>query len=69
MECNRRFAANLKKPTQLSKEADLVTKMGGKHAHISEVVNKDSTPSEIKQLIKVVQHTPFPNAPCFSRIL
>jgi hypothetical protein len=29
--------------------------MWGKHAHVSEVVNKDSTPSEIKQLIKVAQ--------------
>ena len=34
--------------------------MWGKHAHISEVVGKDSTPSEIKQLIKVAQtHTNY----------
>jgi hypothetical protein len=55
VECNHRFAANIKKLTQLAKEANLVTKMWGKHAHISEVVDKDSTPSEIKHLIKVVQ--------------
>jgi hypothetical protein len=60
VECDRRFAADIKKLTQLAKEADLVTKMWGKHAHICEVVDKDSTPSEIKQLIKVAQtHTNY----------
>jgi hypothetical protein len=60
LECDRRFAANIKKLTQLAKESDLVTKMWGKHAHISEVVDKDSTPSEIKRLIKVAQsHTNY----------
>ena len=58
LECDCRFAANIKKLTQLAKESDLVTR--GKHAHISEVVNKDSTPSEIKRLIKVAQsHTNY----------
>jgi hypothetical protein len=55
MDCNHQFAADIKKLTQLAKEANLVTKIWGKHAHISEVVVKDSTPSEIKQLIKVAQ--------------
>jgi hypothetical protein len=60
LECDRRFAANIKKLTQLVKEFDLVTKMWGKHTHISEVVDKDSTPSEIKRLIKVAQsHTNY----------
>jgi hypothetical protein len=60
VECNCQFAADIKKLTQLAKEADLVTKMWGKHAHISEVVDKGSTPSEIKQLIKVAQaHTNY----------
>ena len=60
LECGCRFAANIKKLTQLAKESNLVTKILGKHAHISEVVNKDSTPSEIKRLIKVVQlHTNY----------
>jgi hypothetical protein len=60
VECNRPFAADIKKLTQLAKEANLVTKMWGKHTHISEVVDKDSTPSEIKQPIKVAQtHTNY----------
>ncbi len=37
-----------------------MTKIWGTHAHISEVVDKDSTPSEIKRLIKVAQsHTNY----------
>ena len=60
LECDRWFAADIKKLTQLAKETDLVTKMWGKHTHISEVVDKDSTPSEIKRLIKVAQtHTNY----------
>jgi hypothetical protein len=54
------FAAEIKKLTQLAKEADLLAKMWGKHAHMSKVVDKDSTPSKIKQLIKVAQsHTNY----------
>ncbi len=60
LECDRRFATNIKKLTQLAKGSDLVTKMWGKQAQISEVVDKDSTPSEIKRLIKVAQsHTNY----------
>jgi hypothetical protein len=60
LECDSRFAANIKKLTQLVKESNRVTKMWGKHAHISKVVDKDSTPSEIKRLIKVTQsHTNY----------
>jgi hypothetical protein len=60
LECNQRYAADIKKLTQMAKENDLVTKMWGKHAHISEVVDKESTPSEIKRLIKVAQsHTNY----------
>ncbi len=60
LECNRRFAADIKNLTQMAKKSDLVTKMWGKHAHISEVVDKDLTPSEIKRLIKVTQsHTNY----------
>ena len=55
LECDRRYAAEIKKLTQMAKENNLVEKMWGKHAHISEVVDKDSTPSEIKRLIKVAQ--------------
>jgi hypothetical protein len=60
LECNRRLAANIKKLTQLAKESNLVTQMWGKHTHISKVVDKDSTSSEIKRLIKVAQlHTNY----------
>jgi hypothetical protein len=60
LECNCQFASNIKKLTQLAKESNLVTKMWGKHTHISKVVDKDSTPSEIKRLIKVAQsHTNY----------
>ncbi len=39
---------------------NFVTKMWGKHAHVSEVVDKSSTPSKIKRLIKVSQrHTNY----------
>ena len=42
------------------KETDLVTKMWGKHTHVSEVVDKESTAREIKRLIKVAQsHTNY----------
>jgi hypothetical protein len=45
---------------QFAKVADLVPKKWGKHTHVSKVVDKDSTPSEIKHLIKVAQtHTNY----------
>jgi hypothetical protein len=60
LECDHRFTVDIKKLNQFAKESNLVTKMWGKHAHISEVVDKDSTSSEIKRLIKVVQlHTNY----------
>ena len=46
--------------TRMAKENNLVTKMWGKHAHVSKVVDTESTPSKIKikRLIKVAQsHT------------
>ena len=58
VKCNCCYAADIRRLTQSAKEADLVSKKWGKHAHVSEVVDKDSTSSEIKCLIKVVQtHT------------
>ncbi len=33
----------------------LVSEMWGKHAHVSEVVDQDSSPSEIKRLVCVSQ--------------
>jgi hypothetical protein len=60
LECDQRYAADIKKLTQMAKENNLVTKMWGKHAHVSEVVDKEFAPSEIKRLIKVAQsHTNY----------
>ncbi len=56
VECYRRFATNIKRLAQVVKEANFITKMWGKHAHVSKVVDKSSTPSKIKWLIKVSQH-------------
>jgi hypothetical protein len=52
---DQRFAVDIKRLAQIAKEANFVTKMWGKHAHVSEVVDKSSTPSKIKRLIKVSQ--------------
>ena len=60
LECDRCYAADIKKFTQMVKKNNLVTKMWGKHAHISEVADKESTPSKIKRLIKMAQsHTNY----------
>ncbi len=55
VECDRRYTTDIKHLMQFAKENKLVTKMWGKHAHVSEVVDKDSTPSEIKRLARVAQ--------------
>jgi hypothetical protein len=60
VECDCRFADEIKQLSQFTKKADLVTEMWGKHAHVSKVIDKDSTPSKIKQLLKVAQsHTNY----------
>jgi hypothetical protein len=60
VECDRCYAANIKQLAQVAKEANMVTKMWGKHTHVSKVIDKNSTPSEIKRLIKVAQrHTNY----------
>ncbi len=60
IECDRRYAADIKRLAQVAKEANMVTKMWGKHAHVSKVIDKNSTPSKIKQPIKVAQrHTNY----------
>ena len=55
VECNRHAAGELKCLFQLAKDANFVCEMWGKHAHISEVVDTNSTPSEIKRLLSVSQ--------------
>ncbi len=60
MEFDHRFATDIKRLAQVAKEANFVTKMWGKHAHVSKVVDKSLTPSKIKRLIKVSQrHTNY----------
>ncbi len=60
VECDCRYASDIKRLAQVAKEVNMVTKMWGKHAHVSEVIDKNSTPSKIKQLIKVAQcHTNY----------
>jgi hypothetical protein len=55
MECDQKHATDIKRLAQLAKENQLVTEMWGKHAHISEVVDQDSTLSEIRRLARVAQ--------------
>jgi hypothetical protein len=60
VECDRKFATDIKWLAQVAKEANFVSKMWGKHAHVTKVVDKLSTPSKIKRLIKVSQrHTNY----------
>ena len=47
VECDRRYAPDIKWLTQLAKDNNLVTNMWGKHGHVSEVVDYNSSPSEI----------------------
>jgi hypothetical protein len=55
VECDKRFSADIKRLAQMAKDYKLVAEMWGKHTHISEVVDKDSTPSEIRRLARVAQ--------------
>ncbi len=60
MECDRKFATDIKQLAQVAKETNFVSKMWGKHAHVTKVVDKLSSPSKIKCLIKVSQrHTNY----------
>ncbi len=60
VEYDKRFSESIKRSTQLAKEFNIVTKYWGKHAHLSEVANHESTPSEIKRLCRVAQvHTNY----------
>ncbi len=55
VECNRRYAMDIKRLMQFAKDNKLVAEMWGKHAQVSEVVDKDLTPSNIKRLARVTQ--------------
>ncbi len=56
VECNKKFASDVKRLVQYAKECGIVEELWGHHAHISKVVDKGSSPSKIKRLIKVAQH-------------
>jgi hypothetical protein len=55
VECDQRFATDINHLAQLARDYKLVSEMWGKHTHVSEVVDKDSTPSKIKHLGHVAQ--------------
>jgi hypothetical protein len=55
VECDRGYATEIKRLAQFPKESNLVSEIWGKHAHVSKVVDKDLTPSEIKRLMRVTQ--------------
>ncbi len=55
VECDSCYSAEIKRLTQLAKESNIVKELWGEHAHVSEVVDKDSTPGKIKCLIRVSQ--------------
>jgi hypothetical protein len=55
VECDKRYSSAIKRLTQLAKESGIVIDFWGKHAHISEVADSESTPSKIKTLCQVAQ--------------
>ncbi len=60
VECNSRYAKDIKKLAQIAKNSNLVKDVWGKHTYISKVVDKDSTPSKIRRLLCVAQlHTNY----------
>jgi hypothetical protein len=60
VKCDKKFASNIKRLMHYAKECGLVEEFWGRHTHISKVVEKGSSPSKIKRLIKVAQrHTSY----------
>jgi hypothetical protein len=55
VECDRHFAKDIQRLMHYAKELNLVSKYWGRHAHVSKVVDKSSSPSKIKLLIQVSQ--------------
>jgi hypothetical protein len=53
IECDKDDAKNIRRLVQYAKEALLFQRLWGRHAHISEVANKESTPSKIRRLTQV----------------
>jgi hypothetical protein len=60
MECDSQFAKDIQWLMHYAKEMGLVAKFWGRHAHVSEVVDKLSSPSKIRCLVQVAQcHTSY----------
>jgi hypothetical protein len=60
IECDKKDASVIEKLAQYAKESLIFQQFWGRHAHISEVVDKSSTPSEIRRLTQVAQrHTNY----------
>jgi hypothetical protein len=55
VECDKKFASGIKHLMYYAKECGLVEEFWGRHTHISKVVEKGSSPSKIKRLVKVAQ--------------
>ncbi len=55
VECDHYFATKIKHLPHFAKESNLVSEMWAKHAHVSKVVSKDSTPSKIRCLMRIAQ--------------
>ncbi len=56
VECDSRFAKDIQQLVHCAKEMGLVAKFWGRHAHVSEVVDKLSSLSKIRLSVHVVQH-------------
>jgi hypothetical protein len=60
VECDSRFAKDIQRLMHYAKEMGLVAKFWGRHAHVSEVVDTLSSPSNIRRLVQVAQcHTSY----------
>jgi hypothetical protein len=60
MECDSQFANDIQRLMHYAKEMSLVAKFWGSHAHVSEVVDKSSSPKKIRRLAQVAQcHTSY----------
>ena len=60
MECDKRASTDMRRLIQYAKEFKMVRKVWGRNAHVSETVDKTSSQSNIKRLVKVaMRHTSY----------
>jgi hypothetical protein len=55
VECDRCYATKIVRLAQFAKESKLVSEMWVKHGHVSKIIDKDSTPSKNKRLMRITQ--------------